>query len=75
MNDQILPPSVDPDTRKVAIRTVHAINEAGTRRVTQVRDYAPIIADVRQAMAVNSEPLSERIWSGGPCLTNSSVRQ
>ena len=45
MNDQILPPSVDPDTRKVAIRTVHAVNEAGTRTVTQVRDYDPVVAD------------------------------
>ena len=45
MNDQILPPSVDPDTRKVAVRKVHAVNEAGTRTVTQVRGYDPVIAD------------------------------
>ena len=29
----------------------------------------------RTAWAVNSEPLSDRIWSGGPCWTKSSVRQ
>ena len=45
MNDQILAPSVDPGTRKIAVRTVRAVNEAGTRTVTQVRDYDPIVAD------------------------------
>ncbi|MAG99054.1 MAG: OsmC family protein [Rhodospirillales bacterium] len=45
MSDEILPPGVDPDTRKVAVRTVRAVNEAGTRTVTWVRDYDPIVAD------------------------------
>lgn len=32
MNHQILPPSVDPDTRKFAVRTVRAVNERARGR-------------------------------------------
>ena len=45
MIETILPPSIDPDTRKLGIRKVVAVNEGGTRTVIQVRDFPPVVTD------------------------------
>jgi uncharacterized OsmC-like protein len=45
MNDRILPPDIDPDTRKLGIRKVAAVNEGGTRTVVQVRDFPTVVTD------------------------------
>lgn len=39
MSDDLLPPSVDPNTAALGIRRVSARNEAGTRTVMMVRDH------------------------------------
>ena len=44
-DDVILPPSIDPETRKIGIRHVSGFNEGGTRTVCQVRDFPPVPAD------------------------------
>ena len=41
----ILPPSIDPETKKIAVRHVKAINAAGTRTRMQVRDFPPVFTD------------------------------
>lgn len=41
----ILPPSIDPATQKIAVRHVKASNAAGTRTVHQVRDFPPLATD------------------------------
>ena len=42
---EILPPSIDPETKKIGIRHVTATNAAGTRTRIQVRDFAPVYTD------------------------------
>lgn len=42
MNDDLLEPSVDPNTAALGIRRVSARNEAGTRTVMMVRDHVLI---------------------------------
>ena len=44
-DDVILPPSIDPETRKIGIRHVSGVNEGGTRTVCQVRDFPPVPVD------------------------------
>lgn len=39
MNDDLLPPSVDPDTKALGIRRVVARNDASTRTVMMVREH------------------------------------
>jgi len=43
--DDYASPKVDPNARKIAVRTATARAEGGTMTVAQVRDYAPFIAD------------------------------
>lgn len=45
MSEDLLPPSIDPHTRKLGIRTVTAVNDGGTHTVSQVRDFAPLESD------------------------------
>lgn len=45
MSGRILPPSIDPQTRKLGIRNVRGVNEGGTRTVIQVRDFPPVATD------------------------------
>ena len=45
MTDNLLAPSIDPKIRKLGIRTVRAVNQGGTRTVTQVRDFDPVVTD------------------------------
>jgi uncharacterized OsmC-like protein len=46
MNDAtILEPSIDPTTRKLAVRHVKAVNHAGTRTEIKVRDFEPVYTD------------------------------
>ena len=44
-SERILPPEIDPKTRKLAIRSVRGVNEAGTRTVISVRDFPPVVTD------------------------------
>ncbi len=44
-SNDILPPSIDPKTRKLGIRNVRAINRGGTRTECFVRDYDPVFTD------------------------------
>lgn len=41
----IIAPSIDPATKKIAIRHVKATNAAGTRTKIQVRDFDPVYTD------------------------------
>ena len=43
--DDIIEPSIDPETRKIGVRQVAATNAAGTRTRIQVRDFAPVYTD------------------------------
>lgn len=45
MTADLLPPSIDPATRKVAVRAVKAVNEGGTRTVSAVRHFPPVATD------------------------------
>lgn len=45
IDDDIIEPSIDPATQKIAVRHVKAVNAAGTRTVVQVRDFAPVFTD------------------------------
>jgi putative redox protein len=44
-NQDLLPPSIDPETRKLGIRTVTAHNEAGTRTEITVRHFPAFATD------------------------------
>ncbi len=46
----LLPPSVDPHTGKLAVRTVHGRNEGGTRTEVRVRHFAPVVTDEPDTM-------------------------
>ena len=41
----IIEPSIDPATQKIAIRHVKAVNAGGTRTMVQVRDFEPVFTD------------------------------
>jgi uncharacterized OsmC-like protein len=45
IDDDIIEPSIDPATQKIALRHVKAKNDGGTRTVVQVRDFAPVFTD------------------------------
>ena len=45
MNDTILPPSIDPNTRKLGVRNVRAVNDGTTRTITTVRHFDPVVTD------------------------------
>lgn len=45
IDPDIIEPSIDPATRKIALRHVRATNAAGTRTKIQVRDFAPVYTD------------------------------
>jgi len=46
MNDpDLLAPSVDPNTRKLGVRTVFGSNQAGTRTEVKVRDFDIVCTD------------------------------
>lgn len=44
-DSDIIPPSIDPKTKKIGVRHVKATNAAGTRTRIQVRDFAPVYTD------------------------------
>lgn len=53
----LLPPSVDPDKRKLGIRNVRAVNLAGTRTESFVRDFAAVVTDEPDTMGgTNTAP-------------------
>jgi uncharacterized OsmC-like protein len=55
--DEILPPSIDPETKKIGIRHVKATNAAGTRTRIQVRDFPPVYTDEPDTLGgTNSAP-------------------
>ena len=45
IDSDIIEPSIDPETRKIAIRHVKATNAAGTRTKVQVRDFDAVYTD------------------------------
>ncbi len=45
IDPDIIEPSIDPATQKIAIRHVQAVNAAGTRTKIQVRDFDPVYTD------------------------------
>ena len=45
IDQDIIEPSIDPQTKKIAIRHVKATNASGTRTKIQVRDFAPVYTD------------------------------
>ncbi len=53
----ILPPSIDPKTKKLGIRSVKAVNMAGTRTECQVRDFPTVVTDEPDTLGgTNSAP-------------------
>lgn len=45
MSEELLHPSIDPETKKLAVRNATAINEGGTHTVSQVRSFPPVESD------------------------------
>jgi putative redox protein len=45
IDPDIIEPSIDPNTKKIAVRHVKATNASGTRTKIQVRDFKPIYSD------------------------------
>lgn len=45
IDHDIIEPSIDPATQKIAIRHVKARNDGGTRTMIQVRDFDPVYTD------------------------------
>lgn len=45
IDDDIIEPSIDPETKKIGIRHVKATNAGGTRTRIQVRDFDPVYTD------------------------------
>ena len=45
IDKDIIEPSIDPTTKKIAVRHVKATNSSGTRTKIQVRDFAPVYTD------------------------------
>jgi len=57
IGEDLLPPSVDPLTGKLAVRTVHARNNGGTRTEVRVRHFDPVITDEPDTMGgTNTAP-------------------
>ncbi|MHA6344345.1 OsmC family protein [Roseivivax sp. CAU 1761] len=57
IDDDIIAPSIDPETKKIGIRHVKATNAAGTRTKIQVRDFAPVYTDEPDSLGgTNSAP-------------------
>ena len=57
IDPDIIEPSIDPQTRKIAVRHVRATNAAGTRTKIQVRDFAPVYTDEPASLGgTNSAP-------------------
>lgn len=57
IDPDIIEPSIDPSTGKIAIRHVKATNAAGTRTKVQVRDFVPIYTDEPTSLGgTNSAP-------------------
>lgn len=55
--DDLLPPSVDPETKKLGIRKVAGRNDAGTRTDIQVRHYQGVATDEPDTLGgTNSAP-------------------
>lgn len=53
----LLPPSVDPERRKLGIRNVRAVNLAGTRTECFVRDFPAVVTDEPDTMGgTNTAP-------------------
>lgn len=45
IDEDIIEPSIDAATQKIAVRHVKAKNHGGTRTMVQVRDFAPVFTD------------------------------
>jgi uncharacterized OsmC-like protein len=45
IDKDIIEPSIDPTTKKIAVRHVKATNSSGTRTKIQVRDFSPVYTD------------------------------
>ena len=45
IDDEIIEPSIDPETKKIGVRHVKATNAAGTRTKIQVRDFEATYTD------------------------------
>ena len=57
IDPDIIEPSIDPATKKIALRHVKATNAAGTRTKIQVRDFAPVYTDEPASLGgTNSAP-------------------
>ena len=57
VDSEIIEPSIDPDTQKIALRHVKARNEGGTRTQIQVRDFEPVFTDEPASLGgTNSAP-------------------
>ena len=57
IDSDIIEPSIDPETRKIAIRHVKATNAAGTRTKVQVRDFDAVYTDEPASLGgTNSAP-------------------
>ena len=57
IDDDIIEPSIDPQTKKIGVRHVKATNAAGTRTKIQVRDFAPVYTDEPASLGgTNSAP-------------------
>lgn len=57
IDDDIIEPSIDPDTQKIGVRHVKATNAAGTRTRIQVRDFDPVYTDEPDSLGgTNSAP-------------------
>lgn len=57
LDPDIIEPSIDPTTKKIALRHVSATNAAGTRTKIQVRDFDPVYTDEPASLGgTNSAP-------------------
>lgn len=68
--DRILPPSIDPETRKLGIRSVRAENAGGTKSTMHVRDFPPFVIDEPDTLGGTNEgpsPLEMAIASLASC--------
>ena len=55
--EQILEPGIDPRTKKIAVRGVFGRNEGGTRTVSTVRHFDPVVTDEPDSLGgTNSAP-------------------
>ena len=55
--EQFLEPGIDPRTKKIAVRGVFGRNEGGTRTVSTVRHFDPVVTDEPDSLGgTNSAP-------------------